>query len=366
VKAIAFYLPQFHPIPENDAWWGPGFTEWTNVVRAKPCFPGHEQPRLPADLGFYDLRLPETRSAQARLAAESGIDGFCYYHYWFAGRRLLERPFEEVLRSGEPDFPFCLCWANEPWTRRWDGTGGPMLVGQSYSAWDDLQHARWLASAFDDARYIRVDGRPLFLVYRAHAMPDPRRTIERWRQELDRLGVSQPHLVRVESFPDERDDPIALGFDAAVEFQPDAMRLPPPLRRERHWRLLRSLGLGSKAYGTRSIFDYRKLAALAVARPRPEYAFYRCVTPSWDNSPRRPDGEGWVFTGSTPEEYERWLAAIVDEETVRGAPLVFLNAWNEWAEGNHLEPCQRWGHEYLHATARALGRRESAEVPSAA
>ena len=368
MKALAFYLPQFHPIPENDTWWGAGFTEWTNVVRAKPCFPGHEQPHLPADLGFYDLRVPETRDAQARLARDAGIDGFCYYHYWFEGRRLLERPFDEMLRSGEPDFPFCLCWANEPWTRRWDGTGGrgPALVEQTYSAKDDLDHARWLARAFEDRRYIRIDGRPVFLVYRAHGLPDPRRTIDRWREEFERLGVSQPHLVRVESFPDERDEPLELGFDAAVEFQPDGMRLPRRLRRERRWRMLRRVGLTSRAFEARSIFDYRELAERALARPLPGYPFYRCVTPSWDNSPRRPDGEGWIFTGSTPTEYERWLTAIIDSETERGAALVFLNAWNEWAEGNHLEPCQRWGRQYLDATARSLSRRESAQIASAA
>ena len=157
-RLIAFYLPQFYPIPENDRWWGPGFTEWTSVVRSRPLFRGHRQPRIPADLGFYDLRLPETRVAQAALAAAHGIEGFCYWHYWFGGERLLERPFEEVLRSGEPDFGFCLAWANQPWTDTWLGTGR-VLQPQHYSAEDDVRHARWLTEAFADHRYLTVDGR---------------------------------------------------------------------------------------------------------------------------------------------------------------------------------------------------------------
>ena len=189
IRAIAFHLPQFHPIPENDEWWGKGFTEWTNVVKAKPLFKGHYQPHLPADLGFYDLRVPETRAAQAMLAASHGIHGFCYYHYWFNGRQVLERPVNEILKSDEPDFPFCLCWANENWTRQWDGLESDVLLQQKYSSADDLAHIRHLIPFFQDRRYIRVSDRPLFLVYRASDHPEPERMTEIWRQEAERAGL---------------------------------------------------------------------------------------------------------------------------------------------------------------------------------
>src|SRR6266446_2869134 len=200
VRVIAFYLPQFHPIPENDAWWGKGFTEWTNVTKARPLFRGHYQPHLPADLGFYDLRVAESREAQADLARQYGITGFCYYHYWFAGKRLLHRPFDEVLTSGRPDFPFCLCWANENWTRVWDGGGSEVLMEQTYSEQDDRAHIQALMPAFADTRYFRIDGRPLFLVYRTELLPEPARTADIWRSEVSKAGLGDLYLARVENF----------------------------------------------------------------------------------------------------------------------------------------------------------------------
>jgi lipopolysaccharide biosynthesis protein len=193
LRLIAFYLPQYHPIPENDAWWGKGFTEWTNVSKATPLFPGHYQPHLPADLGFYDLRLADARQAQADLAAQHGLDGFCYYHYWFGGKRLLERPFNDVLASGKPKLPFCLCWANESWSRRWLGEAKDVLMRQSYSLDDDVNHARWLIGAFSDFRYIQVEGRPMFLVYRPTDLLDPQRTTDTWRSECVRSSRSSEH-----------------------------------------------------------------------------------------------------------------------------------------------------------------------------
>ena len=196
-RAIAFYLPQFHPFRENDTWWGKGFTEWTNVSRAKPKFDGHHQPHLPTDLGFYDLRLPESRKDQADLARQYGIEGFCYWHYWFNGKRLLERPFNEVLKSREPDFPFCLAWANETWSRRWLGEPKDILIEQTYSDEDDLQHIRWLIGAFSDDRYIRINGKPVFLIYRPSDLPNPKKTTDLFRLECLKHGINEPFLIGV-------------------------------------------------------------------------------------------------------------------------------------------------------------------------
>ncbi|MCX7012247.1 MAG: glycoside hydrolase family 99-like domain-containing protein, partial [Candidatus Sumerlaeota bacterium] len=197
-RLIAFYLPQFHPIPENDEWWGKGFTEWTNVAKARPLFPGHYQPRVPADLGFYDLRVPETREAQAAMARAHGIEGFCYWHYWFNGKRLLEKPFDQMLATGEPEFPFCLAWANEDWTRTWDGRSSEILQKQEYGGQsDDTAHFDYLLRAFKDQRYMAVDGKPMFLIYRPADLPDPTATIALWRSLARESGLPGLHLVAI-------------------------------------------------------------------------------------------------------------------------------------------------------------------------
>lgn len=357
IRFIAFYLPQYHPIPENDEWWGKGFTEWRNVTKAKPLFPGHYQPHLPADLGFYDLRLPEARQAQADLAREYGIYGFCYYHYWFNGKRLLERPFNDVLTSGEPDFPFCLCWANENWTKAWDGQEKNILLEQNYSEENDRQHIQWLAKAFQDRRYIRIDDKPLFLVYRAKKIPNPLQTTSIWRDEARKMGIGELFLCRVESFPEEHDDPTKHGFDAAVEFQPDWSNLGKPLCRGKLWRLARGLGLSNKAYGENMIHDYASFVERMVQKPLPKYKRFSCVTPSWDNSARRPSN-AFIIKNNQPDIYEKWLKHAVELTKDRSIEsIVFINAWNEWAEGNHLEPCQKWGRAYLEATRNVLNCR---------
>ncbi len=338
-RALAFYLPQFHPIPENDEWWGPGFTEWNNVTRARPFFPGHYQPHVPGELGYYDLRVPEIREAQAALAAAYGVSGFVYYHYWFHGRRLLERPFDEVLASGSPDFPFALCWANEEWSRNWDGTG-QLLIPQEFSDEDDLAHIRWLATAFADDRYITIDGRPLMLIYRPKLLPNAKRTAEIWRTEAQRLGFPDLYLCWVESWGPPRGGPEAFGLDAAVGFM--------PLARDRVY---------TPHEGTRGhrILDYKSAYETSLKRAAPRWKRFPSVMVGWDNSARRPQG-ATIFTGSTPEAYETWLRLAADSVSdVRDEEnYLFIVAWNEWAEGNHLEPDQRYGRAYLEATRAVL------------
>ncbi len=357
-RLIAFYLPQFHPIPENDEWWGKGFTEWRNVVRGKPLFEGHHQPHLPGELGYYDLRVAETREQQATLAREYGIYGFCYYHYWFNGRRLLERPFQDVLKSGNPDFPFCLCWANESWTRAWDGRTGEYLIKQEYSEADDRAHLHSLQTAFEDSRYIRVNGKSLFLVYRACDLPNPKRTTDTWRQEAQKLGIGELYLCRVESnFEDERGDPRILGFDAAVEFQPDALALGEPEQRGNGWDNRRKLGLANAAFASNHIWSYGEVAQRMLRKPEPSYPAFHGVVPRFDTSPRRKQ-KAHILRDSTPELYEQWLHAIVEKVNSRPPQerIIFINAWNEWAEGAHLEPDAQFERAYLEATRRALGK----------
>ena len=364
LRTIAFYLPQFHPVSENDAWWGKGFTEWRNVVNARPLFKGHYQPHLPADLGFYDLRVPETREAQAQLASSHGIGGFCYYHYWFHGRRLLHRPIDDVVRTATPRLPFCLCWANESWNRTWDHQEHEVLIRQEFSVQDDRAHIEHLLTLFSDDRYIKIDGRPLFLVYRASLLPEPVRTSDAWRKACVAAGLPGLYLAKVESSPRERDvAPAQMGFDASVEFAPDWGSLPPRKFHRDRWdnvarahTALRKLGMLPAAYSTHRIFSYAKLSEQMQAKPPATNVRFRCVTPGWDNSPRR-RRDANIFHGSTPALFERWVEAMARDTLIRqhgDERILFVNAWNEWAEGNHLEPDLRWGRAYLDATSRGL------------
>lgn len=366
-KLLAFVLPQFHPVPENDLWWGNGFTEWRNVAQAQPLFTGHYQPHCPADLGYYDLRLPVIRQQQADLAYQYGIDGFCYYHYWFTGKQLLERPVAEILSSGRPDFPFCLCWANENWTRRWDGQDQEVLIAQQYSPADDLAHIQVLLPYLHDPRYIRIENKPLFLVYRSTALPDPRATTTLWRQQAHASGLEGLYLVKVESFPTERQrHPARDGFDAALDFQPDWGSLPPQGQPSHRWKLLNKFGTASPhPFRTNRVFSYPEVVSAMLARSPVNYPRIPCVVPSWDNTARRRNGGATIFHGSTPEAYRRWLRVVLtDRPTLNRLPepIVFINAWNEWAEGNHLEPDLRWNHGYLEATRQASTIIVSTEV----
>lgn len=356
LMTIAFFLPQFHPTPENDAWWGPGFTEWVNVAMARPLFAGHHQPHIPGELGFYDLRLAETRAAQAELARAHGVDAFCYYHYWFNGRQVLDRPLTEVLRTREPDMPFLLCWANENWTRAWDGADREVLLAQTYSADDDLAHIHWLREVFADHRYVRVEGRPLMLVYRARQLPDPAKLVATWRGECERASEAPPYMVAVESFPDEVGDPRLIGFDAAVEFAPEWWTLVlPPRRTDRLLAAALRRGYMPVRFSHR-IVEYRHMVDQMRQKAPVSYPRFRTATPGWDNSPRRRMG-GLILKGSNPELYGKWVEELALETLSRSSPrLLFVNAWNEWAEGAHLEPDRLFGRAYLEAHHDALRR----------
>lgn len=342
VGVIAFYLPQFHPIAENDAWWGDGFTEWSNVVRARPAFEGHAQPHLPADLGFYDLRVPDVRHKQIGLAKEHGISGFCFYYYWFGGRRLLERPLDEYVADSTVDFPFCICWANENWSRRWDGSESELLIGQPHNVVGDQRFIRDVIPLLKDPRYIRVGGAPLVLVYRVPLLEDPRVTAERWRTICREEGVGEIHLAMAETFGSK--DPTEFGFDSSVQFPPHSV----PARE------LRPEGLDPAFQG--KVYDYRDIVAHEINEAPTSHTRFRGVMLGWDNSARR-GLKAHIYHHASPELYETWLRAAIHavrRDNDEGERLVFVNAWNEWAEGTHLEPDMKFGRAYLHATRRAV------------
>ncbi|MFV0605196.1 MAG: glycoside hydrolase family 99-like domain-containing protein [Niabella sp.] len=371
IRPIAMYLPQFHPIPENDEWWGKGFTEWTNVTKAKPLYKGHHQPHLPADLGFYDLRLDEARQAQADMAKEYGIYGFCYYHYWFNGRRILERPFQEVFESGKPDFPFMLCWANENWTRTWDGSDKEILLKQNYSTEDDINHIRSLIPYFKDNRYIKVNGNPVFAIYRSTLFPDIKKTISIWREEAAKEGL-ELYLCRFDNFGGLGEHYLKDGFDASVDFQPFGHYMADYRKKaEKDYKKNIAKRVINKFkrsfYKAKNYKRYRELANLdnsldyndyvdfVKKAPRPNYKCFPGITPSWDNSARKKEGV-LIFKDASPKKYGEWLKHIAETypEYEKEENFVFINAWNEWAEGNHLEPDRKWGRQYLEITKQIV------------
>ena len=345
-------------MPENDEWWGPGFSEWTNVARARPLYPGHHQPRIPADLGFYDLRVPETRAAQAELAASHGLEAFCYWHYWFAGRRMLDRPFREVLASGEPQFGFCLAWANQSWTTIWTGDKRTVLIPQTYPGPDDYErHFYAVLPAFRDPRYFRVDGRPLFVVYRPNELPDASAFADQWRRLAEKESLPGLYLIGEQKSGWRA---ASSGFDA--DTLPGIYDVAP------RPRLPGRLGalVDRRPRRRPSIARYD-----ALARPRPPGRLpcpeLPVVVSNWDNTPRS-GRRGLVLEGSTPALFGKSVRDAV--HAVQALPaeerIVVVKSWNEWAEGNYIEPDLEHGHGYLEALADALISKVPASSPEPA
>ncbi|MCH6267008.1 glycoside hydrolase family 99-like domain-containing protein [Neobacillus citreus] len=362
MKIISFYLPQFHQIPENDEWWGEGFTEWTNMRNSKPLFEVHNQPKVPLNDNYYDLTNPETRKWQAEIAKKYNIFGFCYYHYWFRGKRLLEKPFDEVLKSKEPDFPFCLAWANEPWTRSWDGKNKEVLMPQNYGGRKDWEeHFNYLIQAFLDQRYIKIDNKPVFLIYRPSSIKDCNEMLEFWNMLARDNGLEGIYFIEMLTAFDNT--PVSQHFKAKVEFEPmytlghhmdryfnlfkkfrNLVRKTSYLFNFEHERLL-------------NVVDYDRVWDKILKRTRTvsdgaSQTFYGAFV-DWDNSPRK-GREGLIMKGSSPEKFKTYLTEQIKTAKENNVEFIFINAWNEWAEGTYLEPDKKDGYKYLEAVKKAL------------
>ncbi|MCY1272652.1 Glycosyltransferase WbsX [compost metagenome] len=340
-KLIAFYLTQFHPTAENDKWWGKGFTEWTNVTKASPLFEGHRQPHLPSDFGFYDLRVRETRHDQIKTAKQYGIDGFCYHYYWFSGQRILNRPLDDMLADPDSEMPFCLCWANENWTRRWDAADHEILIAQKYLPDDDLNFIKSLIPYFKDDRYIRVDGQPFLIVYRPQHLPDAKKTANVWREYCRSIGLGEIHICAALTHGNE--NYMQYGFDSGVEFPPHNLRSD---------NINEQIDFFNPFKG--NVLQYATIASSYINRKYESPRIFKTVFPSWDNTARTRERALVVLNG-VPDNYEHWLSSTIDISTSppQKDQLVFINAWNEWAEGCHLEPDRWFGHGFLQATLNA-------------
>ena len=351
-RVVTFYLPQYHRIAENDEWWGQGFTEWTNVKKARPNYEGHTQPHVPLYRDYYDLSDPSVLRRQARMAREYGIDAFCYYAYWFNGRRVLERPLDGLLADLDIDIEFCVCWANENWTRTWDGKDKDILLAQVHSTDSDRLFILDMMKYLKDHRYMRVDGALMLLVYRVDLIKDAVETARIWREEVRKAGLGELYLCAVQFY--NVGDPNDYGFDAAVEFPPHGWLVNDNLP-DRPKTILNEEFCGY-------IFDYGKSIDFALRKPIPSFNWHRCVFPSWDNTARR-QNTSHIFADSDVFKFEHWMFEILRQTCLTSKPqnrLVFVNAWNEWGEGAHLEPDEQVGFGYLQALNSALNRNRSA------
>lgn len=345
-KILAYYLPQFHAIPENDAWWGKGFTEWRNIVRGVPRFKGHYQPKVPSDLGFYDLTNEDALRRQVEMAAAAGVHGFCFYYYSFDGKRILDYPIEKLLSSPDIDFPFCLMWANENWTKTWDGLDKHVLMAQHYKQEDEISLIDDLARHFVDSRYIRICDRPLFFIYRPGIIPEGRERIQRWRDLFEARHNLRPLIFMAQGFGDT--DPNLFGLDGAIEFPPHKLAADLPSKN-------RDLEMFDPNFSGH-VVSYDDVVERSLEELAPPFPLIKTATPNWDNEARRP-GRGMLMQGSTPEKFEYWMRRLVQQSAlnpVYGERFVAVNAWNEWAEGAYLEPDVHYGGAYLNALSRAV------------
>ena len=345
-RLIAFYLPQFYTFPENDEWWGKGFTEWTNVTKAVPQFAGHYQPHLPYDSTFYDLTNISVQRTQVALAKNYGIYGFCFHYYWFNGKRLLEKPLDNYLGEKSLDLPFCINYANENWTRRWDGSEDQILMKQEHSDENDLACIADICRYVRDDRYIKVNGKPMIIIYNSTVFPDAARTLELWRGYCRDNGIGEIHLVCAQTFRNK--DPMIHGFDDAVEFPPHFSNLQAKL-------IPSDEVLQVEGKDDFHIFDAEDFIVNKRHHADEPEHIYKTVFPGWDNTARR--GENGIVYPMTPSLYKKWLLDVMkytDEKREPGDRFVFINAWNEWAEGAHLEPDRKFGYGYLQATAEAV------------
>jgi len=344
-RVICFYLPQYHPIPENNEWWGEGFTEWTNVKPAKPQFEGHYQPHIPGELGYYNLLDGGVQRRQVELAKIYGVEGFCFYFYWFGGKRLLEAPLENYLMDTSLDLPFCLCWANENWSRRWDGLDSEVLIAQQHSADDDIAFIESVAQFMRDPRYIRINGKPLLMVYRPGLLPSAKETARRWRNWCRDNEIGEIYLTYTQSF--EAEDPAKYYFDAAVEFPPN--NAAPP-------NITKNVTPLNDDFAA-NVYDWRVFVERSAAYKKSPYKLFRSVCPAWDNTARRKN-KGNIFINNNAKDFQIWVQNAI-KNTIESTSnvserIIFVNAWNEWAEGAHLEPDQKHGYANLQGLRDAL------------
>lgn len=349
-RVLAMYLPQYHPIPENDAAWGKGFTEWTNVAQARPLYKGHYQPKIPADLGFYDLRMPEVRQAQAEMARDAGIEGFMYWHYWFGnGRMLLQRPFEEVLASGEPNFPFCLGWANHSWmTKTWKKgssfQNNPMIMEQLYPGYEDyVAHFNYCLPAFKDHRYVTVDGKPIFVVFAPMDIPDVTTFTSTWHKLAKESGLNGIHLVGSKYGKYSVDDIISMGFDAVNDR--DLSKAITELDGNRYKLALKNR---LRKYGFPARYDYRKLIQILFSEDYKKNNVYPTILSGYDRTARA-GADTVIFDHYDPESFQDHVHSIIKiiKDKDWEHRIVLLKSWNEWGEGNYMEPDIKYGHAFL-------------------